>query len=123
MRSLIPLLTLAPSGCAVVVQKLAVAEPVLLAPMSQPIPDGLIATDPQRVEVRACGAEYVGLDALIARAQADRDGLIQVVVDMERHWEVWGYGRNGTITGEVHTLPGETRCYTLRAYKVTFRGG
>ena len=107
-------------GCAPLTQQVVVFDPILIAQASRPIPDGFIATNPEAVEVSSCGAQYTGLADLLRRAQADRDGLIEITVDVQRSWSVSGYS---TLSGmKTYTGP-ETRCYVLRAYKVTFREG
>lgn len=104
-------------GCAV--RQVALFEPLLVVPATRPIPLGLIATEPERVEVTKCGAEYTGLDTLIAEAQGDRDALLQVTVDEQRvyHVNAW-LARQGGSTKD-RTLVAV--CYTLRAERVTFR--
>lgn len=86
-------------------------EPILLAAVSRPVPDGFDVAEHTPVEVRACeGEDYVGLHALLARAQLDADALVQVTVEREE--------RVGVGAGRPVPLP---VCYVLRGYRVVFR--
>lgn len=81
-------------------------EPVLLAPSAQPIPEGLVATDPELVEATACGSDYHGLGPLLERAKQGSDGLVQVTVEIEQTISLFG---------------SKPRCVVVRAYRVTYR--
>ena len=115
--SFVTLLLPACASHAPPVEQLSLWDPVLLAPTDQPIPEGLVATEPQKVEVKACGTDYRGLDDLLDHAREGGDGLERITVEIEHLYERpkvpdWAQKPLPVLVGQ---------CYVLRAYRVTYR--